>query len=105
TAWQLAGVGDFNGDGNTDLVWRATANGAMEVWYQNGTAYLGYASLPTVPLNMTLAAVADFTGDGKPDLVWQNTRTGAAELWTMDGVTRTAVTALSVQGADANWHP
>jgi hypothetical protein len=32
TEWQVAGTGDFNGDGRDDILWRNTANGALSDW-------------------------------------------------------------------------
>jgi hypothetical protein len=36
-AWQVTTVGDFNGDGKVDLLWRSTA-GATAIWLMNGTS-------------------------------------------------------------------
>jgi hypothetical protein len=36
-AWQIVGIGDFNGDGKPDLVWRNTTTGQNAVWYMNGS--------------------------------------------------------------------
>src|SRR5207302_10986179 len=30
--WQVVGVGDFNGDGQADLVWRHSATGQLAIW-------------------------------------------------------------------------
>jgi hypothetical protein len=48
TDWQLAGLGDFNGDGKTDILWRHTVTGALYAWLMNGTQYVGQAYLGTV---------------------------------------------------------
>jgi hypothetical protein len=34
TGWQIAGVGDFNGDGKSDILWR-NANGDTDIWDSN----------------------------------------------------------------------
>jgi hypothetical protein len=36
-AWQIAGIGDVNGDGMADLVWRHTQTRDVAVWLLNGT--------------------------------------------------------------------
>src|SRR4029077_19181830 len=36
--WQLAGVADFNGDGQMDLLWHRNT-GENVVWFMNGTTY------------------------------------------------------------------
>jgi len=34
--WTIAGIGDTDGDGKADLVWRKTNTGAVAVWLGNG---------------------------------------------------------------------
>ncbi|MGH6797712.1 MAG: FG-GAP-like repeat-containing protein, partial [Roseiarcus sp.] len=35
-SWQIAGTGDFNGDGHSDILWR-NSNGDTELWNSNGS--------------------------------------------------------------------
>ena len=35
-AWVIANVGDLNGDGKADLVWRETDTGHVGAWLMNG---------------------------------------------------------------------
>ena len=37
SSWALAAVGDFNGDGKADLLWR-NSSGALAEWTMNGAA-------------------------------------------------------------------
>ena len=41
--WQIAGTGDFNNDGYTDILWRYYGTGAYQglndIWYMNGTDF------------------------------------------------------------------
>ncbi len=36
TGWQMAGVGDFNGDGKPDILWRHEVSSKLVVWLMNG---------------------------------------------------------------------
>jgi hypothetical protein len=84
--WSIAGAGDFNGDGQPDIVWQNTATGDRSVWFMNGNSWSGnYALLPNVSPQWSIAGVGDFNGDGKVDLLWQNTVTGDRSIWFMDG--------------------
>jgi photosystem II stability/assembly factor-like uncharacterized protein len=81
-------VGDFNGDGNPDLIWRNTTTGRTTIWYMNGATWNGgFADLlPTVSgQNWSIVGVADFNGDSNPDIVWRDSDTGRTTIWYMDG--------------------
>jgi hypothetical protein len=38
--WHVAGTGDFNGDGKTDILWR-NDNGMVATWDMNDHSYTG----------------------------------------------------------------
>jgi hypothetical protein len=44
-AWDVAGVGDLNGDGKSDIVWRNATTGMVTAWLMNGTAMSSAATL------------------------------------------------------------
>jgi hypothetical protein len=88
-AWQIAGAGDFDGDGNDDLVWHHEVDGRIVVWRMNGTGLLEQvATTPGQVLDpgWTIRGVGDLNRDGKPDLIWQNTSDGRVSTWLMDGL-------------------
>ena len=41
--WQIAGVGDFNGDGRADILWR-NSDGQVVEWFMNGANIIGSGS-------------------------------------------------------------
>ena len=87
-------VGDFNGDGVSDLVWRDPVGGAtilalMQSW--------------GVPISMTplggnttlrIEASGDYDGDGRDDLIWRNALTGVDSMWLMNGSKVTSSKAI-----------
>jgi hypothetical protein len=52
--WSIAGTGDFNGDGKTDILWRNT-NGSLAIWEMNGGQILAsIGGLAVSPFQWTL---------------------------------------------------
>ncbi len=44
TVWSINGIGDFNKDGNQDIMWRNRSNGLPIVWLMNGYTYVTWQS-------------------------------------------------------------
>jgi hypothetical protein len=111
-SWSVAGIGDFNGDRLSDILWRSTS-GAMALWTMNGSSIVGsaYVTSGGVPVapdpSWTVAGVGDFDADGNADLLWRNAN-GSLVEWLMTGSTIAASGLVNVSGnavaPDANWH-
>ena len=102
SGWSVAGIGDFNGDGMTDMLLSNT-NGAFVDWTMNGATIaaaqaLTYQGNPVgLPSGWSVAGVGDFNGDRMADVLLSNTN-GTFVDWTMNGSTITAAQALTYQG-------
>jgi hypothetical protein len=85
--WTCRGLGDLDGDGKDDLVWRRTSDGATFGWFMDGLARTGGGSIiSTIGTDLRVDAILDCDGDMKSDLVWRRLSDGAVFVWLMDGL-------------------
>lgn len=72
--WNVAGTGDFNGDGRSDIIWRRT-NGEFSEWLgqpNGGFVTNGVTAGAQVATAWTIVGVGDFNGDRYSDLLWRS---------------------------------
>lgn len=104
--WHVVGVGDFNGDGKDDILFR-NADGRLTDWLGSSTgAFVDNSAnaLTTVPEQWHVAAVGDFNGDGRADILWRNDD-GRLSDWlgtSTGGFTINDANALTMVTTD--WH-
>jgi hypothetical protein len=55
TTWLLALVGDYNGDGMSDLLWRDNL-GNTAIWFMNGTTIASTAGVGNIVTTWTVQA-------------------------------------------------
>jgi hypothetical protein len=73
TSWHIVGTGDFNGDGKSDILWRADT-GHLSDWLgsSSGAFVNNDANAATwAPTSWHIVGTGDFNGDGKVDLLWR----------------------------------
>lgn len=105
--WEVVGVGDMNGDGWLDLVWRHYGNGGLAAWLMRDTSVVQTVRLAPASATDTdwrIVGAADVNRDGQTDLVWQHRTDGRLAVWYMDGTTRVHTSLLNPSVvSDLNW--
>jgi FG-GAP-like repeat len=117
--WRVTGFGDFDGDGDQDILFRNERLNAISVWQMNGTQFVGatglgvaatattlaIAGFPALPAIYKFGAVGDFTGDGKADIVWRDNADNTIlwEIGLTNGTFTATQTSLPKLNNAANW--
>jgi hypothetical protein len=73
--WKVQAMGDLDGDGFGDLVWRYIVDGSPDtgvsyIWFTNGAGVTQVKKRGGAPLNWTLLGAADLNGDRAADMVY-----------------------------------
>ncbi|MFL5061296.1 MAG: FG-GAP-like repeat-containing protein [Xanthobacteraceae bacterium] len=92
-------LGDFNGDGRSDLLFRRT-DGLISQYLMNGFQFIAINLLGTVGVDFTLVAVADFNGDGNADMLFRRTSDGMLSLYLLAGSQLLGAQLLGAVGVD-----
>ena len=75
TGWQVQGIGDFNGDGRDDILWRNPSTGQTTDWLGQGNgSFAGNDAnaLSTIAASWQVTGTGDFNGDGRSDILWRD---------------------------------
>ena len=80
--YEVAGVGDFTGNGTSDILWYDPSNGDVDEWLIANGKWAGSIDLGSHPgSGWQIAGVGDFTGNGTDDVLWFNAGTGQTDIW------------------------
>lgn len=96
----LLAANDFNGDGNSDMLWRH-ASGLVGTWDMNNGQVRGTNAFANAPNDWHVQGTGDFNGDGNQDLLWRH-NDGTVGIWDMNGARVLGTHAFS--NAPLDWH-
>jgi hypothetical protein len=104
--WQVAGTGDFNHDGFTDILWRHS-DGTVTDWLGNANGSFSdnlNNLLRSVDPQWQVDSIGDFNGDGRDDILWRNTNGDVTDwLGTSNGSFADNLGQL-FRSVDTHWH-
>jgi hypothetical protein len=79
------GTGDFNGDGQDDILSWDSSSGAATIWTMSGNKQIASSTSPGAPsLDWRARGAADFDGDGISDIFWVNEGSQIVSQWAMN---------------------
>jgi subtilisin family serine protease len=93
-------LGDFNGDGRADMLFRRSTDGLISQYLMNGFQFLAINVLGAVGVDRTLVAVADFNGDGNADMLFRRASDGMLSLYLLNGPQLLGAQELGAIGTD-----
>ncbi|WP_031371525.1 FG-GAP-like repeat-containing protein [Lysobacter antibioticus] len=82
SAYRVAGIGDFTGDGRADVLWRSDLDRFLVLWVAVGEGFEQRIVGGYEP-GMHIVGVGDFNRDERYDLLWRNYTTGQMKVWAM----------------------
>ena len=90
---------DFNGDGDSDILWRDNS-GNVGVWLMNGMSTLQAQVIGNMSTNWSIVGQRDFNGDGTADILWRDA-SGNLGVWFMNG--STIASTATIGNVPTNW--
>lgn len=108
--WEMLGIGDINGDGQNDLLWRNRRTGLVQVWLMNDMARTSISTPTTQPWAGTTevaVGVADWDNDGVAEVMtWDYTQSEVnAYQWSPSAFVPMGGVVLPSQAGGRFWTP
>tara|TARA_B100000745_G_C20149821_1_gene394266 strand:+ start:540 stop:3158 length:2619 start_codon:yes stop_codon:yes gene_type:complete len=84
--WSIVSIGDYNGDGKDDILFRNANSGELWQYQMNGASIAAIKKVATInSSNWRIVASVDINSDNKSDIIFRNTSTHVVWRYLMDG--------------------
>lgn len=70
--YHVVGIGDFTGNGTSDILWQNPTTGDVDEWLIKNGQWAGSIDLGVHPGNYQIAGIGDFTGNGTSGVLWHS---------------------------------
>ncbi len=74
--WQVAGIGDFTGNGTSDILWHNANSGDVAEWQVSNGHWAGSVDFGGTPGGLQIAGAGNFFGNGTSGVLWFNPEYG-----------------------------
>ncbi|HDR8040725.1 TPA: hypothetical protein QCZ17_002982 [Bacillus cereus] len=84
--WSIVGVGHFDSDGKSDIVWHNSSTGEIQIWFMEGHKLNRRATV--IGDNGNPAFIGppwSIVGVDYSRILWHNSSTGEIQIWFMEG--------------------
>src|SRR5262249_20213598 len=98
--FQVAGFGDFNRDGSTDMILRNSNTGQFEVYDIRNNAITSAFNIGTVGLHFQVAGFGPFHGPATSEMMLRSTTTGQFEVYDIVNNQITSASNIGTVGLD-----
>jgi len=97
--WSIAGIGDFNKDGASDILWRKNDRTQLGYWKMGGSTVVG-VDLGTTDPNWSIVGTGDFNKDGATDILWRKNDRTQLGYW---DISSGKISGVDLGVTDPNW--
>ncbi len=82
--YNVAGIGDFTGNGTSDMLWQSSVTGDVDEWQIVNGRWAASVDLGVHPGSYRIAGIGDFTGNGIDGVLWTSVNgdgTISTDIW------------------------